>query len=384
MGNQLVEITEEEEPITAPQEGDEGQDEPEGLSMEDALKEAWDEQTGGKDAEGTEEGTPEAAATKEGEEKAKEGEEAGSGEEDEFGLEDFQKGGSKEGDAETSLPDTWSQDKKQVWAEIPDEAKRAINEYERGRRKITDQKVSEANAAKNHYDEARKPFDTLLNEIQPIAKHWATGKNPVGVTAGLLRAVHSYEDMREALSTKEGALEIVAEIMQAKKLQPRDLVNTPQNGSGQNRELLEQLDSLKPEVSTLKEGKQSSEVSQKVAEFNETFGRFSNLRNAQGELKHPSVQNANFARVVGSRAAELIKTVPGLTMNKAIGQAYGEFGGQIQNGSARSSNQNINKLKSSTVNAYSKNRGSDSQPAKFEKSGDAWEATFEEYGLLPD
>jgi hypothetical protein len=384
----IEEITDEEFDLNpsneAPDPESDGTEEPKGLTTDQAFDEVISELMGGpEDAQEKPTDGKEQAGKKGKKAKGKEESPEGS-EEDDFRAERFTEEEKTKDTSGDALPETWGEDKRKIWAGVSEEARKTIRDYEAGRRRITDKVVSEANAAKLHYDETVKPISRAMEEVLPIARKWAKGRNPVNLTDGIVRAVTIFDDLQQDLASPETAMGVIKEIMAKHQLSPENLVPTAgDQANGANKELLDRVDSLTNEISTLKEEKTQVTSNERQQYYGQLYDRFTGTRNAFGELKYPMANNSQFARAVGSRAKELMAEVPGLPIEDALPRAYVDLGGQIQTGSARSSNQDTTKLRNATVTAYNKGGSSPRGAAKL-STDDAYEAVFEELGLNPD
>lgn len=380
----FAEVIDEEPAVASP---DEGQDpaRPEGKSYEEAFDDVAKDLFGKESADEKPTRQKKERTQAKGQKDAPKKGDTKDGEEDPFRAEQFREKEKERDTSGDSLPETWGEDKREIWAAIPEAARKAIRDYESGRKRITDKAVQEAHAAERHYQEQAAPFKRFLEnpQVSNIVKGWA--RNRIHMADGILQAVTTFNDLRQDLSKPETSIEVIQEIMARHQITPQQLSGASSQVNGANRELLDRVESLTNEVAELRGGREADATRVQAERSQEAFGiyqQFENTKNAFGEIKYPAASNPRVGAFLGSEAKRLMAVVPGITPQQALARAYAEAGFPIQTGSASSSNR-TERLRNAATTAYNRGRSPSREQTKMGVD-DAFEATFEEFGMLPD
>lgn len=299
---------------------------------------------------------------------------------DEFRVDQYQQVQEERATApELALPQGWAEGDKelvQTWKTLPDKVKAIVNKRERDRTAFMHretQKVQET------YQKLA-PIAGVLDELEPYRQKWALEGKPLGVQDVIRQAV----GMREYIKNTPN-LELAKQFLKASGKGPEALIEA--GGSQSQRELQElreELNSLKngrqQELQQQQEFQQTSQAQQLQAHALDAFHRFSQTRNAHGQLKYPSANQPGFAEAMGSLVSRRMQQVPGLSIEQHLAQVYAHMGGQIASGNGTSSSNN-NRLREAAASGYGKG-SSGSSPKVFDSYDDAFSATLEEFGLL--
>jgi len=279
---------------------------------------------------------------------------------------------------DVALPQGWAEEKELIegWKTLPDKLKAYVNKRERDRTALMHREVQKT----QEVYQKLQPIAGVLDELEPYRQKWALEGKPLGVQEVIRQAV----GMREYIKNTSN-LELAKQFLKASGKGPEALIES--NGSQSNRELQElreELNSLKngrqQELQQHQEAQQTSQVQQLQAHALDAFHRFSQTRNAHGQLKYPSANQPGFAEAMGSLVSRRMQQVPGLSVEQHLAQVYAHMGGQIASGNGTSSSNN-NRLREAAASGYGKG-SSGSSPKVFDSYDDAYNATLEEFGLL--
>jgi prophage DNA circulation protein len=276
------------------------------------------------------------------------------------------------------MPSSWSKEDEKAWKSASPEIKEIAKRREQQLQKLINQKESKLTEAATKYNEAAAPLQNVLRELEPMAKSWRLGKNPVTLEQGILRAVSLEQHIKET-----DKLQLAKEFLRASGHGPEALIESEQEK--ENSELV----TLRKEMELIKQNQEQKEESQYQAQvdaykqtLDTAYTKFATTKNAQGEPKYPQAQNDVFARSMGSLVHQLAERFPGSHPDKLVQEAYKRMGGQISNGVvSRSATQNTEKLRRAATTSYGKGRPAEAKRQVFDNVDDAWAATFEEFGL---
>lgn len=337
----------------------EARDRGEGAGEADEGEENPDSEASGRDDSGDQAGEAEGAA---GDEAAAESGDEGEAEQE-----------SEAQDALKEPPQSWAADKRHLWTRMGKESRAYVVEREQ-------QLQAQMNRVQNEANQVIRPVKEVLEHVEPYRRQWGmAGKT---VPQKLVEAVELLNYLEDP-NTDKG--EIAIRFQQQSGRSWEQLAGQAAEPASQDDVLNKRIDTLESELKSERERKAQEQQQAVQGYWQREFEKFRGTQNLTGGKKYPQADNPHFATVLGSLVQQKISSVPGMSPQEALLQAYNEAGGQIVNGLPTRSTTQTNKqerLRTAAKTGYAKNgnSGAPTRHGTFEAAAEASGA----FDHLPD